>query len=323
MDFAHLSYADCAFCPRRCRVDRFRERGVCGEGPRIRAAAAVLHYGEEPPLVGEGGSGALFLTGCTLRCSYCQNRQISAQGTGLELSVEECAGLALELQSRGAASFNLVSGTPFLPSLIEAVQLARERGLKIPVVWNSSGYELPEAVDALAEAVDIFLPDMKSLRPAITGRFSAARDYPEHARRAIDRMARCKPLRYAGERVLEGTIVRHLVLPGLLEQSREVLEWFAETHARRALLSLMVQYGVPEEPGSSHGGPGGPQNRPLRDQEYAQLLDWLEELGIEEGYIQEPGDEGLWWPDFSRNNPFPPQYSVPVWSWLDGPPGGR
>jgi len=280
----------------------------------------VLHFGEEPPLVGEGGSGAIFFTGCTLKCSYCQNRQISAEGTGTELSVEECAALALELQRRGAATVNFVSGTPFFPSLIEAVRVARKRGLRLPVVWNSSGYELPEAVDALAEAVDIFLPDMKSLRPEVTGRFSAARDYPEAAREAIDRMVERRPLEYEGTRPVQGTIVRHLVLPGLLEQSREVLEWFAEEHARRALLSLMVQYGVPEEAGSAHGGPGGPENRPLSRGEYAQLLEWLDELGIEEGYIQEPGDEELWWPDFTCRNPFPREYSVPVWSWLDGPP---
>jgi putative pyruvate formate lyase activating enzyme len=320
MEESRFTYSDCRFCPRDCRVDRRSARGVCGEGPAVRAAAAVLHHGEEPPLTGTHGSGTIFFTGCTLRCSYCQNRQISAEGLGREISVEECAGLALEMERRGAATVNLVSGTPFLPSLVRAMRTARRRGLQIPVVWNSSGYETEAAVELLAEAVDIFLPDIKSLRPELTGRLSGARDYPEHARRAIRRMVELRPLDYVGQQLVRGTIVRHLVLPGLMEQTREVLEWFAAKHARRALLSLMVQFGVPQEMRGFRRGVAELENRPLTGDEYERLLDWLGETGIEEGFVQEPGEEGLWWPDFERRNPFPPAYSVPVWSWRDGPP---
>jgi putative pyruvate formate lyase activating enzyme len=192
--------------------------------------------------------------------------------------------------------------------------------LSIPVVWNSSGYETSGAVAALAEAVDLFLPDMKSLRPELTAKLNGARDYPEHAKRAIAEMVRLKPLVRKGERPAQGVIVRHLVLPGLLEQTREVLEWFAAEHREQALFSLMVQYGVPEGHRFARPGADGPANRPLTAGEYQRLLEWLDELGIEEGYVQEPGDEELWWPDFTRRNPFPPDYSVPVWSWRDGPP---
>lgn len=290
-------------------------------------ACATRHYGEEPPLIGAdeggGGSGTLFFSGCSLRCGFCQNRQLSRSEVGREISQAEFVEICLELQRRGAENINLVSATPFIPSLEAGVAAARAAGLRLPVVWNSSGYELPETVERLAGFVNSFLPDLKLLNPELSGRLFAAADYPERATAAVKRMTELRP----------GSIIRHLVLPGLLHETRRVLEWFAHEVKEHALLSLMVQFAVPEPSGRTDGGsrvqgpnPGSAwrrgvsalENRPLTAVEYERLLQWLDELEIDEGFIQEPGDEELWWPDFSRHNPFPPEHSKVVWSWTEG-----
>ncbi len=336
------NYKNCTLCPRRCRVDRTNGQiGFCRQSDRMVLACATRHFGEEPPLVGQGGSGALFFSGCTLRCGFCQNRQLSRSEVGRGISREEFVRICLELQEGGAENINLVSATPFIPSLEAGISEARRKGLHLPVVWNSSGYELPETVDRLAEFVDVFLPDLKLLDPELSGRLFAAGDYPERAAAALKRMAEHKVGRKPN------TIVRHLVLPGLLQETRRVLEWFARELGDRALFSLMVQFAVPEEGLSNGGGPQesgsqhgslqheGPQkepkkigswrrgvgaleNRPLTPKEYDMLLQWLDELEIEEGLIQEPGEDGLWWPDFNRTNPFPSEYSRVVWSCREG-----
>lgn len=368
-------YTECRLCPRLCGIDRTAgEAGFCRQSDRMVLACATRHYGEEPPLIGAveggGGSGALFFSGCTLRCGFCQNRQLSRSEVGRQISQREFVEICLELQRIGAENINLVSATPFIPSLEAGIAAARAAGLALPIVWNSSGYELPQVVERLAGFAEIFLPDLKLLNPQLSGRLFAAADYPARAAAAIQRMA---ALRLADGLLAEspsagngpgdsldngpdkrpdlvpggpqgsGTIVRHLVLPGLLEETRRVLEWFAGEVKQRALLSLMVQFAVPEEGRSAAGPlhyPGGStaghasiagrasqawrrgvsalENRPLTAAEYDRLLQWLDELGIEEGFIQEPGDEEIWWPDFNRHNPFPAKHSKVVWSWKQG-----
>jgi putative pyruvate formate lyase activating enzyme len=286
-------------------------------------ACATRHFGEEPSLTGvlnnenisdeTGGSGTLFFSGCTLRCGFCQNRQLSRSEVGLEITQGEFVEICLKLQQTGAENINLVSATPFIPSLEAGIAAARRSGLRIPIVWNTSGYELPEMVERLAGFVDIFLPDLKLLDSRLSGRLFSAKDYPEVAREAILRMVKLRPVITPHTVSQSGTIVRHLVLPGLLSETWKVLEWFSREVRDRALLSLMVQFAVPE------GGRAAElEDRPLTDSEYARLLEWLDELHIEEGYIQEPGDEKMWWPDFTRHNPFPRDYSKVVWSWTDG-----
>ncbi|MFW6209394.1 MAG: radical SAM protein [Spirochaetota bacterium] len=322
--------------------------GFCRQSDRMVLACATRHYGEEPPLIGAveggGGSGTLFFSGCTLRCGFCQNRQLSRSEVGREISRAELVEICLKLQRRGAENINLVSATPFIPSLEAGMAAARAAGLRLPVVWNSSGYELPETVERLAGFVDIFLPDLKLLNPELSGRLFAAADYPERATAAVKRMAELRP----------GSIIRHLVLPGLLHETRRVLEWFAGEVKDRTLLSLMVQFAVPEASGDRAGTVGGParpgravragrsgragargpdrawrrgvsalENRSLTADEYDLLLRWLDELEIDEGFIQEPGDEEVWWPDFGRHNPFPPEHSKVVWSWTEGFGGGE
>jgi len=295
-------YRNCHLCPRNCGVDRSSlVRGICGEGAVVRAACAVLHRGEEPPIAGEKGSGALFFTGCSLGCNFCQNRQISRGGYGGERSVEELAGLFSRLEKEGAETIDLVTATHFAPSVATALEMA---SVKIPVVWNGSGYESPSTLDLIESFVDIHLPDLKTLSSERARRLFRAPDYPVVAKAAIERMGRSHPLEYKHGRLVRGVIVRHLVMPGLLEESKELLRWYAEHLADRTLLSLMVQFV------DIDGGDDGPV---LGEAQYDELVDFLGELGIEEGFIQESGDERPWIPDFTRDNPFPSAFSQPVW----------
>lgn len=310
-------YAPCLLCPRDCGVDRTRgETGACGETATVRAACACLHFGEEPPVTGTGGSGTVFFTGCTLRCRACQNCQVSREGLGAELSTGSLAEVFLRLQRAGAQNVNAVTGTHFLPGILAAWEGARSRGLAIPLVWNSSGYETVEAVREVAPHVSFFLPDLKTLDPGLARYWFRAADYPAHAAAALLAMVEARPLErgHDGEPV-RGVIVRHLVLPGRIDATRAVLAWFAEHLGGRALFSLMSQYtpipGQAAEP---------PFDRGLEPSEWEEARAALEEHGIEDGYVQElvPGTE--WLPDFARERPFSAELSRMVWHARDGAP---
>jgi putative pyruvate formate lyase activating enzyme len=312
----HDLYAECRLCPRNCGVDRLQgDQGYCGESARMRIAWAGLHRGEEPPLIGKNGSGTIFFSGCTLKCGYCQNCQLSSQGMGRELSGAELQRLMLRLQERGAANINLVTASHFTPSIVESVAGARTQGLWIPVVWNSSGYENVSTIDMLRKTVDVYLPDCKTLDPEVSRRLMGAADYPAVARAALLKMVEDKPLIIEEEQFHQGVIIRHLVLPGLPAQSREVLEWFAEHGKGRALLSLMFQF-TPLRSGAERN----PDHlrRTVNRREYEQVLSWLGELGIEDGYVQDPAGNDDWLPDFTRLNPFPAGQAVPVWHFETG-----
>jgi putative pyruvate formate lyase activating enzyme len=330
----HSLYQDCRLCPRLCGVDRTAGRtGFCGQSDGIRLAWAGLHFGEEPPLTGRGGSGALFFSGCTLGCPYCQNEQLSRHGMGREISVAELAGQMLDLQAAGAENVNLVTATQFVPGVVEADGQARKGGLTIPLLWNSSGYERLETLELLESTIDVYLPDCKTLDEAVSRRILGVPDYPQVARAALERMAALRPLVLEGDgeqrRLRRGVVVRHLVLPGLLESTRKVLRWFATTLNGQALLSVMFQYtpnarGM-EAPGSrdsgmaaSSGEGGRVSRRRLLPTEMQRVLGWLQELDIDEGFVQEAADEDLWLPDFRRINPFPEGEAVPLWHWSEG-----
>ena len=286
---------------------------------RAVAAAAVLHMGEEPPLTGGSGSGAVFFSGCTLGCPFCQNVQISCDNTGREIDAAELASVFTELQARGASNINLVTATQFVPSVVEAALMAKAEGLTLPFMWNSSGYETVKTVKMLSEIIDIWLPDMKTLNPRLAAGMFNAPDYPKAARAAIKAMSGALEKK-GGELVVHdemrrGLILRHLVMPGELESSREVLAWYAENLKGRAMLSLMVQYTSVSPDGDDFAGPG----YIIPEDEYTRLLSWLEEYGIEEGFLQEPEAASREWiPDFNRLNPFPEKYSKPVWHWKTG-----
>ena len=312
-------YKNCRLCPRECGVDRTAPvsgnagtpGGFCGESSSLRLAFAGLHKGEEPPLVGAGGSGTVFVSGCNLGCVFCQNYQIAGGGRmtgaalGRSVSPDEFAGICLELQNRGAENINIVTGSHAVPAIIQGITAARGNGLTVPLLWNSSGYEGQAALDILKDYVDVYLPDLKTLDSGIAARFFNAPDYPQAAAAAILEMTRYRPRK---------VIIRHLILPGCLDSSRDVLRWFAGNAQGRARLSLMTQY----TPITASGGAQSPAAAPgrfLNEREYETVLGWLAEFGIEDGFCQELVTGSDWLPDFKRLNPFAPELAVPVWSW--------
>jgi len=294
-------YSSCRLCPRNCGVNRLAgEKGCCGETAGLRIGAAVVHKGEEPPLADSGGSGTIFISGCNLGCSFCQNYQISQDGMGRTVSTEEFVNICTALRDKGAQNINIVTGSHAAPALSEGLSALREAGVRIPVLWNSSGYDSLEALELLSGHIDIYLPDLKTLDRETALKFFNASDYPETAQAAILKMAD----------ITSGKIiVRHLILPGFLESTRAVLRWFADNVKDKALLSLMTQY--TPIPGRNKEMP----DRYLSEEEYNAALRMLEEFKIEEGFCQELVTGSDWLPDFKLPNPFPSELSVPVWHW--------
>ena len=279
--------AECRLCPRRCGADRSRERGACHTGDELIVARAAPHYGEEPCISGVRGSGAVFFTGCSLGCVYCQNYALSRGRAGKVISAERLAEIFHELEEQGVHNLNLVTGGHFLPQILEALRLAKP---SVPVVWNSSGYETAETVRALAAYVQIFLPDMKYALSAPAARYSLAPDYPETAKIAIREMARLTgPWEMDDDGILRrGVMIRHLVLPGQIENTRRVIRWVHETFLPgEVLFSLMAQY-------TPWGELGGflELDRPITEEEWNDALSALDSSGITDGYVQEPGAAG-------------------------------
>ena len=274
-----LTYSNCMLCPRRCGVDRAAgQTGFCGMPAQLTAARAMLHYGEEPVIAGSFGTGAVFFSGCTLRCRYCQNREISLARKGKALSSNELREIFLRLIDEGAQSIDLVTPTHFLPSILPALTPK----LPVPVVYNCGGYERVETLRELEGLVDIYLPDMKYADNALAARLSGAPDYFEVAAAAIEEMYRqVDGAVIEDEQMRRGVLIRHLVLPGAVENSLRVIEWVAETFPKNdVLFSLMSQYvPSPDLP--------APLNRRLTPEEYEGALSWLELCGIEQGFTQE------------------------------------
>ncbi|MDY3939876.1 MAG: radical SAM protein [Spirochaetia bacterium] len=308
-------YAYCRLCPRNCAVNRFSAAGYCGETGAMRIAWSGLHFGEEPPVSAVDGSGTVFFSGCNLGCVYCQNRQISRpQAPGTVFTVDEAAALFLRLQAAGAENINLVTGTPHLPSVIAALRQAKSDGLSVPVVWNCSGYETIEAVDALNEVIDIYLPDMKTADAANSRRYLRVPDYPETAAAAIDRMCRAKPpvtvplfndrLGFEHPLMKQGVIIRHLALPGETADSLKVMHIY-ETRWRPlgALFSLITDY-LPSSDLTA------PLDRRLTASEADSLRRIFSEREWDDCFFQEPEtDADDWRPDFTRKEPFPAGFS--------------
>jgi putative pyruvate formate lyase activating enzyme len=300
-------YRYCLLCPRACGVDRTGSpAGFCRSGIVARAAVACLHRGEEPPLSGVRGSGAVFFSGCTLGCPACQNYSISTLGQGTEVSTETLASIFLTLEERGAHNINLVTATHFAPSVIAALELARARGLRIPSVWNSSGYETAATVELLNPFTDVYLPDLKTLDTEAARSLFGRSDYPAAAQTALPAMVTAKPLVWDGELLTQGVIVRHLVLPGRVADSIACLRWFAAHLSGGALFSLMFQY-LPLDKGAPCG------HGRVTPAEYDAVMEEVEKLDLEDGFIQDLEEADDWLPDFSRHNPFPGGFAEPVW----------
>ena len=325
-------YSNCLLCPRRCGTDREEgQLGYCGETAQLRLGFAGIHRGEEPPVTGIGGSGTIFVTGCNLGCIFCQNYQLSSGGRfspgglftqkkiGRVVDSGEFAEICLALQEKGAENINIVTGSHAAPALVRGLEAARKQGLVIPALWNSSGYDGTETLEILKDVIDVYLPDLKTLDTQIAARFFNAPDYPEHAAAAILKMTEHRKLRITpdGGKMLSGVMVRHLVIPGFLENTRRVLRWLSENCAgrgdshRQALLSLMTQYTPVYIPGIKTEIPG----RYVSEEEYDAVLSMLEEFGIDDGFCQELVTGSDWLPDFTHPNPFSSELSVPVWPW--------
>ena len=285
-----MDYVNCNLCPRQCSVDRSAgQLGFCGCPDGALVAKAMLHKWEEPALAGEGGSGAIFFGGCTLGCKYCQNSAISGGPVGKALDSQQLRGLMEDLIAQGAENIDLVTPTHFLPTIIPALQPK----LPVPVVYNCGGYERVETLKQLEGLVDIYLPDMKYTDNRLAAALSGAGDYFQVAARAIREMVRqTGPVQWQNDKVIRGTVIRHLILPGCVENSLKVLDWIGDTFAPgEVLVSLMRQY-------TPMGNLPAPLDRPITDEEYDSVLSWMY-LNDLEGFTQEEAsaDKGFI-PDF-------------------------
>ncbi|MBQ9815799.1 MAG: radical SAM protein [Lachnospiraceae bacterium] len=277
-------YDNCTLCPRRCGVNRREAKGYCGMGDQLLAARAGLHFYEEPYISGESGSGTVFFSGCSLKCVFCQNWQISRDGFGKEISTDRLSEIFLEQQSRGALNINLVTGTHFTPSIAEALRKAKAGGLQIPVLWNSSAYEEVETLRMLEGLVDIWLPDFKTLDEGLAKKYYNAPDYPEAAKKALDYMVTVSPEPvFEGDLMVSGVNVRHLVMPGASADSKNVISYLYGTYKNRIWISIMNQY----TPVTAQ--PYDKLNRKTTRREYEKVVNFAIDLGVTQAMIQEEG----------------------------------
>ncbi|HHY16473.1 MAG TPA: radical SAM protein [Firmicutes bacterium] len=275
----------CTQCPRYCNVDRFKgEFGFCRKGVLPEVAMADLYFWEEPCISGTNGSGAVFFSGCNLSCVFCQNYKISQKGHGRQYSVEELANLFIMLERRGAHNINLVSPTQFAHKVAEAIVLARGIGIRVPFVYNTNCYESLETLKITENLIDVYLPDIKYFSDDVALKYSSAPSYFEHASKAVLEMARQvgTPQFDRDGIILKGLIVRHLVLPGHVRESKSILRWIRHNLPEGTYVSLMAQY-YPVHKAQSY-----PEiNRVLTRAEYEEVVNELYDLELENGYIQE------------------------------------
>ena len=276
----------CELCPRMCGVDRAQKRGFCGMGDKITAAKAMLHFWEEPCVSGERGSGAVFCSGCVMKCVFCQNYDISSENVGREISEERLAEIFLELQDKGAQNINLVNPTHFVPQIINSIEIAKKQGLRLPIVYNSGGYERVETLRMLDGIVSVYLPDVKYYSEELSKTLSAAPNYFDTAMNSVAEMVRQtgKPSFDENGAIKSGVIVRHLVLPNHYKDSVEIIKKLGERFGGEILFSLMSQYTpfgkVKTDPRFAK------MNRRLTTFEYQKALDAVYEAALE-GFMQE------------------------------------
>ena len=276
-------FTDCTVCPRHCHVDRTSgELGECGMPARLKISSANLHHGEEPPISGTAGSGTIFLSGCNLHCQYCQNYPISQYGHGKLCSVEETADMTLSLQTRGAHNINFVTPTHYVPAIMEALLLAYRKGLSIPLVYNSSGYDSLEMLKLLDGIMDIYMPDMRYADPKIASQLSDVADYPAVNRAAIREMHRqVGILQCCDEVAARGLLIRHLVLPGNKAGSEAIFNFIADEISPETYVSVMSQY-FPAYNACLYNQ----LDRRLTADEYNAALKAYDKSGLGNGYIQ-------------------------------------
>ena len=282
-----MDYTACRLCPRNCGVDRTKKVGFCGETAELRIARAALHFWEEPCISGKNGSGTVFFVGCNLRCCYCQNSVISTGNAGKIVSVERLCEIFFELEKKGAENINLVTPTHFVLGIVEALKLAKKRGLNLPIVYNCGGYESVETLKLLDGLVDVYLPDFKYYDERFAIKYSSAPNYKEVAEAAVCEMVRQvgKPQFNENGMMVKGVIVRHLCLPTLTDDSKRVLKFLHRTFENDIYISIMSQY-TPTDFCSC-----GELKKPLDREDYEEILEYCENIGIEQGFTQEEGCE--------------------------------
>jgi len=273
---------DCTLCPRKCHINRQTKKGFCQAGETLKIARAALHLWEEPCLTGTKGSGTIFFSHCTLKCIFCQNYEISTEQFGIEISLNKFSDICLDLQRQGATNINLVTPTHYLPLIKEGLLLAKQKGLNLPIVYNSSGYETKEALRQLEGIVDIYLPDFKYWDDSLAQKFSHAPNYASYAKEAIQEMVRQQPHYIFEHGILKkGVLVRHLLLPHHIEDSKKILNYLYTTYQNQIYISIMSQY-TP-----LRSLPYKELNQSVTKTEYNNLLNYAISLGIENAYIQE------------------------------------
>lgn len=278
-------YENCLLCPRKCGINRSTgQTGVCGVSSEIKVARAALHYWEEPCISGKRGSGAVFFSGCSLHCVFCQNREISDGKAGKVISKERLSDIFMELADKGANNINLVTLGQYIPDIVWAVNDAKSRGMKLPIIYNTSGYENVTELKLLEGIVDVYLPDFKYMDSTLSARYSRAKDYPSVAKQALSEMVRQQPdvvIDDATGLIQKGVIVRQLLLPGHVNDAKAVLKYLYDTYHDHVYISMMSQF----TPIALKDYPE--INRTVTRREYERLVDYALEIGITNAFIQE------------------------------------
>ena len=278
-------YENCLLCPRKCGINRSTgQTGVCGVSSEIKVARAALHYWEEPCISGKKGSGAVFFSGCSLHCVFCQNREISDGKAGKVISKERLSDIFMELADKGANNINLVTPGQYIPDIVWAVNDAKSRGMKLPIIYNTSGYENVTELKLLEGIVDVYLPDFKYMDSTLSARYSRAKDYPSVAKQVLSEMVRQQPdvvIDDATGLIQKGVIVRQLLLPGHVNDAKAVLKYLYDTYHDHVYISMMSQF----TPIALKDYPE--INRTVTRREYERLVDYALEIGITNAFIQE------------------------------------
>ncbi|MBB1553111.1 MAG: radical SAM protein [Clostridiales bacterium] len=289
----------CEICPRKCKVNRYEKKGYCRCDDKVRIALVSKHYFEEPCISGRNGSGTIFFSNCNLNCVFCQNHDISHGGKGIDVTIERLAEIMLEQQERGANNINLVTPTMYVEQIIKAIDIAKKNGLNIPIVYNTNGYEEVETIKKLNGYIDIYLPDFKYFTNELAIKYSKAPNYFEKVTSAlIEMQSQFDEYVFDGEIMKKGMIVRHLVLPNHIQNSKNVLKWIKDNLRKDIYVSVMAQY-FPTYKAIGDELIG----RKLSFSEYRKIEQYFYSLDIENGYIQDLGKhEEEFVPDFNMNN---------------------
>ena len=274
---------NCMLCPRKCGINRYKEKGICGANSKIKLAYYSLHMWEEPPISGKNGSGTIFFSNCNMKCIYCQNKKISIDGYGKYISMKKLEEIMLELQKKGAHNINLVTPTHYVPQIASVLQKIKDKSLKIPVVYNTSSYECVGTLMMMRNLVDIYLADLRYYDDDLAIKYSKCRDYFENATMAIDEMYRqVGEIKINDEGMLEkGVVVRVLILPGHVDDSKKIIEYLYKTYGNNIFISIMNQYTPVWKCKYSN------LNRKVTEDEYNDVVNYAIDLGVVNAFVQE------------------------------------